>query len=151
MASRHNDGKGIVMNRERFEQVLAAYGADPQRWPEGERGALEAYAAANADAAALLVEAREIDALLDVTREPLAPNPQLASRILNAAPRKAARTLSFDTRARWALAACALLGVVAGFGGGRLAPSASTEDTEAMALAALDAAFSEAAWAGEEG
>lgn len=139
------------MNRERFQQVLAAYGADPQRWPDSERAALEAYAAANADAAALLADARDIDALLDVTREPLAPNPQLASRVLNAAPRKATRTVSFDTRARWALAACALLGVVAGFGGGRLAPSASADDTEAMALAALDAAFSEAAWVGEEG
>lgn len=139
------------MNRERFEHVLAAYGADPKRWPEGERAALEAYATANAEASAMLANARETDALLDVVREPLAPNPQLASRILNAAPRKAPRAVSLDARARWALAACALLGVVAGFGGGRLAPSASTENTEAMALAALDAAFGEAAWAGEEG
>lgn len=139
------------MNRERFEQVLAAYGADPKRWPEAERAALEAYAAANADASSVLAEARATDALLDAAREPLAPNPQLAARILNAAPRKAARAVSFDTRARWALAACALLGVIAGYGGGRFAPSAPADDTEAMALAALDAAFGDSGWLGEEG
>ena len=151
MASRRNEGKGTTMNRERFEQVLAAYGADPKRWPADERAALEAYAAANADAAMSLADARDIDAILDQAREPLAPNAQLASRILNAAPRKALRTVSFDARARWALAACALLGVIAGYGGGRFAPSASSEDTEAMALAALDAAFGDAVWYGEEG
>lgn len=151
MAFLRNEGKGTAMNRERFEQVLAAYGADSKRWPEAERAALMAFIVANSEAATMLAEAQAVDALLDAAREPLAANPQLASRILNAAPRKIVRVASFDTRARWALAACALLGVIVGYGGGRFAPSAPAEDTEAMALAALDAAFGDAAWLGEEG
>lgn len=54
-------------DRERLEQVLAAYGADPQRWPEGDRKL--AALSSEADRA----EALEIDALLATARRPEMP------------------------------------------------------------------------------
>jgi hypothetical protein len=122
------------MNRERFETLLAAYGADPKRWPAEERAAAKAF---NPDLAG---EARSIDALLDIAREAPQTNPGLASKIMNAAPRKAARTsFAFDRRAALALAACAVVGVVVGYGSGRLAPVG--EDPDAALMTALEMSF----------
>jgi hypothetical protein len=110
------------MDRERFEQVLDAYGADPRRWPADERAAAKAFAARNVDAAALQ-EARALDAALDQARD--VPDVSgLAGRILAKAHRPV-----FDRRAMLALAACAVFGVVLGYGGGLLAPLADDDDS----------------------
>jgi hypothetical protein len=53
------------MNVKRLEQILAAYGAKPERWPEPERNAALALLAHDAHAQRLLREARELDGLLD--------------------------------------------------------------------------------------
>ncbi len=110
------------MTAERFLALVAAYGADRRRWPEGERAAAEAFAAAHADVAGpAMAEADVIDALLHRS-----PTPQvsmaLRDRVLAAAATaggKAGRTgrvwidrLSLAFGAGWAVATCA--GVVAG-------------------------------------
>jgi hypothetical protein len=52
------------MSRERFETILDAYGADPRRWPGGERAGAQAFAAADAGAPALLAAAADLDGLI---------------------------------------------------------------------------------------
>ena len=121
------------MNRERFEQVLEAYGADPRRWPETERAAALAYRDAHAsEETAALAEASEIDALLEVARETQAPSDLVTARILKAAPKRTHAGIGWRPIA--ALAACAVFGVVMGFSAGSLAPSA---DAAEEALGAL--------------
>ncbi|HWA43089.1 MAG TPA: hypothetical protein VHA10_07750 [Hypericibacter adhaerens] len=53
------------MNVKRLEQILAAYGARPERWPATEREAAEALLARDPHAQRLLREARRLDGLLD--------------------------------------------------------------------------------------
>jgi hypothetical protein len=76
------------MTAERFQVLLEAYGAEIARWPETERFAAHTYAEATPEAAALLAEARELDALLAALRVPTPP----AS--LEAAILAAARTIA---------------------------------------------------------
>lgn len=117
------------MNRERFEQLLEAYGADMRRWPAEKRAGAEIFAAAHAaEIAAALAAARTLDGVLDRGTVD-APPPALASRILADAPRARARSAGLNQSAGWALAACALLGVLLGFGGGMLAPVADNDDS----------------------
>ena len=54
----------VEMDLNRFEALVAAYGATPGRWPDDERAAAQAFARADPHAAALLAEADTIDALL---------------------------------------------------------------------------------------
>jgi len=111
-----------VMTAERFLALVAAYGADRRRWPEGERAAAEAFAATGADVSGpALAEADAVDALLHRS-----PTPQVSTalrdRVLAAAASaggRAGRTgrmwidrLSLAFGAGWAVATCA--GVVAG-------------------------------------
>lgn len=130
------------MNRERFEHLLEAYGADFARWPEGERAAGEAFARWNAgEIAAPLASARALDAVLDSVKAERLDLDALTATVLASAPR--ARPV-FDRRAIYALAACAVFGVLIGYGGGMLAPAAEMDEAYfAMAL--------EAPWAGEDG
>lgn len=66
--------------QQRLEAVLAAYGADPLRWPEEERSVLAPYLAGSRDA---LAEARELDRILDLASVPREPQ-QSANSILRA-------------------------------------------------------------------
>ena len=115
------------MDRERFANLLDAYGADFHRWPAETRAAAAAFAAQDAEASALIAEARKLDAALDAARETHAPSPELADRILAFAPRVVRP--AFDRRAMLALAACAVFGVVLGYGGGLMAPPPPEDDT----------------------
>jgi hypothetical protein len=111
------------MNRERFEHLLAAYGADFRRWPESERDAGAAFAAQHGDAIAAISGAASLDDALDELREPAPDTSLLARRIMKAAPRP-----WLDMRAAIALAACAVFGVVVGYSGGLLAPASELDD-----------------------
>lgn len=132
----------MSIDETRVRAILAAYGAEPARWPEKEREAVRAFLAAHgsnvADAAA---EAREIDAALALALAPApaAPSAELAARVLasapNVVPLRARRIGGFGMRAVAALAACAVLGVVLGFG------SVSSDVGDA---AEADAAFGDA-------
>ena len=114
------------MDRTRFDQLLEAYGADFMRWPASERAAGAAYAAAHAEEVAEVVrQARALDAALDAMREAAPDVSAVSARVLAAAPRSQA---GFDRRAGWALAACAVFGVLLGYGGGMLAPASAADD-----------------------
>jgi hypothetical protein len=123
-----------AMTQERFEALLAAYGADPRRWPLDERAAAEAFAA-GAEAKAALTEARTIDALLALDARAPSANEALRARILAAAPRA---STAFDWRApAMALAACAVGGVLIGYGAGAfVAPAGAVDAVIADAFAA---------------
>lgn len=119
------------MDRARFEALLAAYGADMNRWPEGERADAQAFLAAHgAEVNDARQEAREIDAMLGHASGTPSTD-ALAARLVAAAPKRAE---VFDRRALLALAACAVFGVVLGYGGGLLAP-APLEDDSYFAMA----------------
>ena len=119
--------KEETMDRERFAYLLDAYGADFRRWPAEARARAAAFAAQDPEAAALIAEARTLDAALDGARDEVGPSADLAARILAAAPR--AQRPAFDRRAMLALAACAVFGVLIGYGGGMLAPAPAEDDS----------------------
>lgn len=106
------------MDRARFETLIAAYGATPNRWPEEERAAAEAFATADPHAAALLSEADRIDVLLFAHRV-AAPSAALRARVIERAPRR--RPWLGRARLWWTALALALTGA-----GGALAGSAAT-------------------------
>lgn len=121
------------MDRARFEHLLDAYGADFARWPAAERQAGAAYAEQHrTDTAEALARAGELDAMLQYGRGAEPDIAALSARVLAAAPQP---VRGFGGGARWALAACALLGVVAGYGGGLLAPAAIEADDAYFAMA----------------
>jgi len=76
-------GTGIV-ELARFAEILDAYGADPQRWPEAERSGAETLLAMSEEARALRDDAAALDMLLDLSAAP-APSPELMADILAAA------------------------------------------------------------------
>ena len=135
------------MDRVRFEELLAAYGADFQRWPEDVRAGGEAFARAHAaDVEPLLRDAGGLDrALSEAAIAGEAAPELLVRRILKHAPKP--QTRGFDRRALMALAACALFGLIIGYGGGQFAPPPAEDD--AYFTAAFAAPFDSAP--GDEG
>jgi hypothetical protein len=130
------------MDRERFNHLLEAYGGDFRRWPAEGRAAAAAFAAQDADAAIALKEAQALDGVLDQAGAEQRDTSQLAARILSQAPRAEPW---LNRRARLALAACAVFGVLLGYGGGLMAPAMAADD--AYFAAAFEAPF----LIGEEG
>jgi len=110
------------MDLNRFETLVAAYGATPNRWPDDERAAAEAFARADPRAAALLAEADAIDTLLFAHRV-AEPSRTLRTMVIEGAPRK--RRLTGRARLWWSGLALALAGA-----GGMLAGSAATAALE---------------------
>lgn len=70
------------MDRQRFEQIIEAYGADPRRWPVAEREAALRWLEATSDPgqAVALAEARVLDRVLDGAAAP-AISDQLRARV----------------------------------------------------------------------
>lgn len=112
-----------VMTSERFLALVAAYGADARRWPETERAAALALAAARPEAVAeALAEADAADALLYASRV-AHPSTVLRDRVVASAAgaglmkarhegRRWLDRLALALGAGWAAATCA--GIVAG-------------------------------------
>jgi len=117
------------MDLTRFEVLVAAYGATPNRWPEEERAAAEAFARADPRAAALLAEADSIDALLFAHRV-AEPSRTLRAMVIEAAPRK--RRLTGRARLWWTGIGIALAGA-----SGMLAGSAATAALEPISANVL--------------
>jgi hypothetical protein len=69
------------MTLDRVHAILDAYGANPARWPEAERIRVEQFLRNNADAAAVLMAAQELDNALDVS-DMAAPSAGLQDRLL---------------------------------------------------------------------
>ena len=53
------------MNETRLKRLIEAYGAEPERWPAGDRAAAQALLEASAEARAMLAAARRLDRLLE--------------------------------------------------------------------------------------
>jgi hypothetical protein len=117
------------MDKARFDAILAAYGADPRRWPADERAQAEAFAA---HAGAAVGEARALDAALDLAPGPAPASDLLAARIL------AARKRAPRINPMWAMAACMAGGVLLGVGAGLNAPADAEPDVDWMIVAAFD-------------
>jgi len=125
------------MTSERFLALVAAYGADARRWPEAERAAAQAFAAAEPVAAAALVEADAADALLRASRA-AHPSVTLRDRVIASAAgaglsarregRRWVDRLALTLGAGWAAAAFA--GIVAGV----MMTSYLTADAQAEAV-----------------
>ena len=111
----------------RFRRLIAAYGADPVRWPPGQRTRAEALLARSAKARALLAEAQALDAVLMADAKPPADE-QLAAAIVARVmglPQERAAAAPRAFRVEWSLArlwpqavglaAAAVLGFVIGW------------------------------------
>ncbi|HYF23923.1 MAG TPA: hypothetical protein VD929_11050 [Caulobacteraceae bacterium] len=105
------------MNAERFEAMVAAYGAEPRRWPEEERAAALAFLNADPVAERLLFEARMTDAALSAAPSQVA-GAALRDRVLAAAPQPRPERAAWWSKPflSWGagLAAASVAGVVAG-------------------------------------
>jgi hypothetical protein len=94
------------MDLDRLEALLAAYGADPARWPAAERDAARALLARSAAARARRDAAARLDRLLDAVPA-AAPSPALAARVLAAAPQAPAAAARRRPGRRWPYVAAA--------------------------------------------
>ena len=111
----------------RFRRLIAAYGADPGRWPPGRRRRAEALLARSAQARALLAEAQALDSLLLADAKPPADERLAAAIIARATAMPQARAptparalaLDWSLSRLWpqavGLAAAAVLGFVVGW------------------------------------
>ena len=124
------------MNRERFDSIVDAYGARPDRWPEAEREAAEAYLEAHPEARVALDAAAELDELIQAAAIAPQPSELMSARLLRAAPARAV----FDNWQRIA-AAVALtlsLGVGGGYFGGGFLPGETSDSAYELAFDGLD-------------
>ena len=69
------------MELERFRQILEAYGAVSDRWPDNERDAALALLTRSKDAVWLVEQAQELDLVMDQSAAE-APSDALVERIL---------------------------------------------------------------------
>ena len=105
------------MDKERFEALIDAYGARPERWPASERAAAEAFAASSIEAMAWLDRARRLDEALDAwTMEPAGA--VLRERVVAGGPKQHAARRGANVRRLWwagaGLAAACAMGMVVG-------------------------------------
>jgi len=70
------------MTQTRFAALVAAYGAEPRRWPLAEREAAEIWLAANPAAQELVSQALALDRALDAS-EPVGASAALENRLLD--------------------------------------------------------------------
>lgn len=105
-----------MMTLDRFEDLAGLLGPDLARWPEAERGAAQAFMAANPQAArAALAQASALNDLLESARDAV-PGLALYDAVIASAP--AAHNVAHDAAPRWsamAAAAALLVGVSAGW------------------------------------
>ena len=135
----------------RFQAILDAYGASPERWPEHERAAALTLSRSSVVAARALAEARVLDAALDAMDDAeLAPAPErlsmLQTRIIAAALPRAKSWfvqwlgLDLGPAQLWpSLAGCGfmvVLGFAVGFGG--LIGGTSHDSDEGIVLSSVD-------------
>lgn len=112
------------MDLNRFESLVAAYGATPSRWPAEERDAAEAFARTDPRASALLAEADRIDTLL-FAHKVAEPSRTLRAMVIEGAPTKV--RLTGRARLWWTGLGLALAGA-----SGMLAGSAATAALEPL-------------------
>jgi hypothetical protein len=140
----------------RLQAVLAAYGADPARWPESDRDLAPLLAVPHPDVAGSLEDARSLDSALAHASRPEAPA-AVANRLvagvtgapgnvaafdLHATARSPARRTTFSGRLAVAmsLAASLVLGIYLGASGQSdwLTPPLLAEESPEYMTAELD-------------
>ena len=100
------------MTPERFRQIIAAYGAAPQRWPEAERDAAQAFVSGNSKAQSMLAQEASLDRMLSSYRIAPAGSALTGAIVASARPR---RRLNWATIGKGlGLAGAGLAGAVAG-------------------------------------
>ena len=115
------------MDIQKFTELLDAYGGNPARWPESQRGNAQSFADDNPKLAAPLIEtARVLDHVLDGARD-IPASDLLARRILAKSPNP---FLSDWRQAAAAAAAVLVIGAMGGYAGGSLLPQTTTDSTE---------------------
>jgi len=111
------------MSMQRFTELAGAWGADPRRWPEAERGVYARFAA-SAEGARILAEAAALDQALDGLRT--RPDDPLRAARIERAARAPQWRRSRIAMASGAWAASAVLGFMLGL----WQPGTETDDTE---------------------
>lgn len=147
----NTDRRDGGMTLDRFRRIVAAYGADPVRWPPEERALATAFMAQTAAAHDLLAEARDLDRALDdlVAEVPEPAMARLAAATAFPPPQatssrgdrwrpdlRAALGLALWPRAA-ALASMAVLGIVVGLA---VQPEPFNGDDVTLALTGLTGA-----------
>jgi hypothetical protein len=109
--------------RTRLAEVLAAYGADPARWPAAERDRLMALIESSPHLQALLADARQIDQVLSAAKTSAVPAGAAARLLARARQQKPSATVIRLDRARarpspsiWSWGAAAALAASFGLG-----------------------------------
>lgn len=120
------------MNLARFADLTDAYGADPDRWPAGERGAAEAFLARSVEARRLRDTAARLDGALAVVQAPMA-SAALRARLMAAAAPQPPRGVLMWIMAQPVLrpimlTAVGVLGLYLGMASGTLTAAADEED-----------------------
>lgn len=82
------DRTDTEMTLERLAVILEAYGAEPRRWPAGERAAALALLARSAEARSRHAAAAALDTVLDLAAEPEV-TPALEQRVRSGIPHRA--------------------------------------------------------------
>ena len=132
-----------MMGLDRFRELMEAYGADPQRWPDNERGVAQTLLAQNAEAVTLHRRAASLDALLDEATLPAAAfdaermiaavtgQPQRTAEIVTLRPARKPSASGFWLKVA-SLAAAAAIGFFVGVSqlGGLGDPSAPSTGVE---------------------
>ena len=122
-----------------FENLVAAYGANPARWPEARRAAGEQYMISNPATETLLRNEAKLDAALDLV---IAPEPSdiLKARIMKDATGNVSQAPSIkpERKQHWKIAA-AFVAVLA-VGGLTYSVYTTTAETESETTAWLEAA-----------
>ena len=132
------------MNAERFETLVAAYGADSRRWPEAERAAALAWQEDNrALAERLLFDARMLDAALELAPA-ASESADLRARVLAGAPKPRPERSAPRLPLRWlqgaGLLAAGVAGVIVGAAyAADVSADLNAEAALAYALPAYDA------------
>lgn len=124
------------MNRQQFDEALAAYGADFARWPDALGTAGAAFAAGDLHARRSFAVAQRLDALLAETVRPATVDAATVGRIMAGISARHERETAVRPTGRlvaWAGAAMAIF-LVAGFVLGLAIPAANDDDN---ALATL--------------
>jgi hypothetical protein len=133
-----------MMTLERLRQLIAAYGADPRRWPDDERDSAEAFVAGSAIARDAMAQARELDSVLgmasgDVPDAAMArltaatafPPARTASPTRSAAGGWLANLASAFWPRATVFASMAVLGIIVGLA---IEPIYSSSDANAMVV-----------------
>jgi hypothetical protein len=141
-----------LMDNDRLDRLLAAYGADPARWPQGERAAAMRLFAERPRPEALAAASR-IDGLLDAW-VPASASLSLRERIAASAPRPRGEKSVWRSPMFWlsgaGLAAAGVMGLMVGVSLSEGHGRATTNDDGDVIAAVFDSAATSATLADAE-